>query len=946
MRRPTLLAVALTAVLAAPAQAALKAPALESPASGADVESPPIMSWKPVSGAVGYTFQVAADRAFGSVVDKGSFTTKNTSATIPGKIPDGEYFWRVRAIDSKKNAGRWSSTRSFDKVWATAPGLLEPADQFGVKWPGTPLVLRWTEVPHATRYIVQVATDPSLAQLVVGSVKDPADTQGQALALPGTLNAGTYYWAVTPVDAEGHRGRRSAVGRFTWGWDAGTTVSVQDLNPAEEVFDPLLTWTPVAGAARYDVEVNTTADFAPGSKFYGETVIGTAVAPKNPVPNNRYYWRVRAVDASGRAGGWSGGEFRKEFDDADNFTPPRDTVTNVQFKSVDEATGNLQTLPLGSTASKLFMTWDPVPGAAQYEYRIHPYNGSICDYGTNVIVDEDDRQTFLPAANLMAEGAGPPSNIRPGPTSWPGPQMYGGNADTGAQLSPGDYCVRILARDGAGTALGTKGNDSEWTYVNGFQQKAFTYTTPTPAPETEAYMPMPQANYRLPGGPTTRTPYLTWKPIPEANGYWVILSRDDSLTEVIQVGWTRRPFFVPTKTVSDEDTSYYWVVFPTGRKNGSFPSIPPGKPFASFVKQSVQAATDGPAGGASQPIFRWSAVEGAERYRVQVASDPTFRDPIDDVTTHSTAYASSTTYPVDTDLYWRVRAEDANKIQLRWSEVRSFRRTLPTPVTALDNPIGGETIPVLSWLPVEGAVSYDLHVDQADGTSKDFTLASTRFTPTTFYGSGIWRWKVRANFPTLSSKEVGGPYSAPVDYLRRILPPDGPRQTITSSRVHFSWLPDLAAKEYKVQVSKTDSFTDNIESVEVKNPVYAPKLDRRGYEDGGSLKWRVAVVDAGNNVGAWRTGSLKLPERINVKVSGLARRGRTKSITVRVTTLRGSRLRNVTIRPTGVGLKVKAKKTGKKGQVTFRIRPRKKGTLTFTASRKGYKTSKATQSIR
>ena len=62
-----------------------------------------------------------------------------------------------------------------------------------------------------------------------------------------------------------------------------------------------------------------------------------------------------------------------------------------------------------------------------------------------------------------------------------------------------------------------------------------------------------------------------------------------------------------------------------------------------------------------------------------------------------------------------------------------------------------------------------MHVDQADGTQRDFNMRSTRFTPTLFYGTGIWRWKVRANFPG----NVHGGYSASQEYVRRINAPAG-----------------------------------------------------------------------------------------------------------------------------------------------------------------------------
>jgi len=246
MRRLALLfalPIAVLATLAPSAQAALTAPKLESPGEGSAVQASPTLTWRQVTGAAQYEFQLAADRQFGSV--QHSVKTKNTAATLKGTLTDGTYYWRVRAISATPKAGRWSTVRTLEKSWSTAPQLQSPTSDFGAIWPSAPLVLNWTPVSYATHYLVVVATDPSLAQPVLGTATTPKKTQGTVLAFPGTLNAGTYYWQITPLDTDGHKGTPSAVGRFTWGWPSGLTPQAVDLNPAAEVFDPLLTWSAV-----------------------------------------------------------------------------------------------------------------------------------------------------------------------------------------------------------------------------------------------------------------------------------------------------------------------------------------------------------------------------------------------------------------------------------------------------------------------------------------------------------------------------------------------------------------------------------------------------------------------------------------------------------------------------------------------------------------------------
>src|SRR5262245_8472500 len=96
-------------VVPAAGAAKLKAPRLNAPAHGAAVETVPAFTWHNVRGAAQYEFQVAADRGFGSIVNRGSFRTRNTAATLQSSLGDGTYFWRVRPIGANDKAGRWSA---------------------------------------------------------------------------------------------------------------------------------------------------------------------------------------------------------------------------------------------------------------------------------------------------------------------------------------------------------------------------------------------------------------------------------------------------------------------------------------------------------------------------------------------------------------------------------------------------------------------------------------------------------------------------------------------------------------------------------------------------------------------------------------------------------------------------------------------------------------------
>ena len=59
------------------------------------------------------------------------------------------------------------------------------------------------------------------------------------------------------------------------------------------------------GAAHYEVEVNSSSDFASGSKACcSDKPIAPKLTSVEVFPSNTYYWRVRAINAHGDAGVW------------------------------------------------------------------------------------------------------------------------------------------------------------------------------------------------------------------------------------------------------------------------------------------------------------------------------------------------------------------------------------------------------------------------------------------------------------------------------------------------------------------------------------------------------------------------------------------------------------------------------------------------------------------
>jgi hypothetical protein len=959
--------------LAPSAGAKLQAPTPLAPAAGVTTDAVPAFAWKPVGGADQYEFQVAADAGFNSqVLGRGQddFLTKNARATLKKTVPNGTYWWRVRAIGAGGGASPWSAGRSFKKLWAATTTLQAPVDGAAVVYPATPLKLTWAPVPGARNYLVSIAYDRDLGSLVPGSTtgSGPAETTATAFTRAAALAPGTYYWGVTPVDAEGNRGVRSAVHSFTWLWPSATTARVTDLNNALEVYDPQFSWDAVAGAARYEVEVNPSQDFAPGSKVCCTgTTIGTSLSPTTLLKDNRYYWRVRAIDVDGNAGDWNvGPSFTKTFDKV----APAGPVTGTSIKNLhmrDNVTDDVLAADADHDLGNGFQTtvpvvsWDPVPGASSYEVQvagwIPPSGGQpgACAWATSTYVKKTSVTAWTPLGNTLNN-----------------PIVYASFAkDFPSTINPGTYCVRVSARSdrvGLDEVLGDPTYLKDGTGVASPAGPAFTFTGwPSGGEAACAGGYMCSGGYLTPqvGSIAGTTPFFTWSAVSGAQSYYVVVAKDQNFSNIVDEGFTRIPayaprnFLVPT-TYSDETTSYYWAVLPSTAADGAT-ALPLDLGLASpatFQKQSSPPALLAPANGttfSAPPTFRWSPAPGARRYRLQVSQDPSFGTLLDDVTTDSTAYTTNTTYPADTVLYWRVRADDENGIGLTWSPrppaTMTIQKQLPLPQLSGDNPLGGDFIPTWSWAPVAGAVAYDVSADLPNGTHRDVLgLRMPVLTPAQMYGTGIFSWRVRAEFPKSPSGMTPGPYTAARAFTRTLGEPTGAQTDANVDHVLMSWNAKPQVRAYEIQISGQPSFVQPVEVARTDNTSYAPllKFFPSGTFDTGHFYWRVAAVDEGNNLGDFTPiQEVRRPRRITLAIGGALRRRRIGLLSVTVRNFEsGSPVAGVAVKVSGAGIRPRRLRTTAAGTLLFRVRPRRTGTVLIRASASGYQPARASARVR
>ena len=704
----------------------------------------------------------------------------------------------------------------------------------------TALTLTWKPVRKARSYEVEVSSSSSFDDLVL----DVRTTNTRATPT-AVLPLGRLYWRV-----------RANLPRRPGPWAVSSLVQQQRPGPIpvsppmdavlpQPETPPVLIWQPVAGAERYVVEIDgAERDWVDTQLITTRT---TSTVVNEPQPNGTYWWRVRAL---------LDGEIQ--------------TRPSQERRYTVGPLGQVRLHPTPDPMEEVVLSWDRVPGAADYEIRVSTDN---------------DFNNIVYRAHVAGTRYSPP-----------------------ATYDNASYWWQVRARNALGQS-------EEWpTYPDrtGVFRRAWNVT--------------PRLTYPAQAATTSEDLLFEWEPVRLAEKYQLYVGTDPGFSneQFFEICPTTQTTYTPGRRSRPRSPdpcmptaagTYYWRIQaidgPTDVDSvfsevRSFDYVPPTRPAgglgpvdgerltlrgrgSSPCSKSLEHATGVCADVRETPTLHWDPVPGAAYYLVYLAHNAELTNIVD-------GYGDSgrpNTLPMTADTrwtpvktlrdtqageayYWFVRAcgsDDRCGLTPSLASNAFEKKSLAVVAAPVTDTSGAVTFRWTDYLstnqaatdastgehPGQAAGAYHLQVSDTQTFTRrldDIEVDQTTYTAfAKTYPEGVLWWRVQA----VDGSGQNLTWSDPQPFTKASPAPTALSPTggqVVAGVQPFRWRPTDGARLYDLEVYRNADTTASpgnrvAYARNVRQTAFA--FDRPLQALGTDFVWRVRRSDFSNHASAWST---------------------------------------------------------------------------------------------
>jgi hypothetical protein len=277
---------------------------------------------------ISYQVEIGTSPSFSPALQTSTWITAR-SYSFTGLQSDVLYYYHVRAKDGLDQESAWSAVVASTQDASPPPSPTMASEPEFTQ--GTTNTVSWTTVTDNSGGTVQYRVYASLSSVFATTEGDSGWRTTATWTFGGLTDGSTYYYRVKARDQFGQEGGFSNIVHSTQDSTAPTGYYMITEPAYTQGTTNTVEWNPAtdtgSGDVEYQIEVWTITTTAWTDKT-SYTFTG--------LPENTWiYYRVRARDALGNTGGWSGWTFSRQ----DNSAPSVPTMSNpaqyTQGTSID-----------------------------------------------------------------------------------------------------------------------------------------------------------------------------------------------------------------------------------------------------------------------------------------------------------------------------------------------------------------------------------------------------------------------------------------------------------------------------------------------------------------------------------------------------------------------------------------------------------------------------------